>query len=79
MALAVQMTWIFNSTGGSVLLVAAYHGSLNAWNGYIDIYRGRMDGLWTYTALMVLVSLVIVVVFGKENLSRTAGRIQVDS
>jgi len=41
---AVQSTWIFNNSKGSVLLVAVYHGALNAWNGYIDIYRGQMAG-----------------------------------
>jgi Sec-independent protein translocase protein TatA len=38
-----------------------------------------MDGIWTYTALMILVSLVIVVVFGAEHLTRTGTRIQVDA
>ena len=44
---AVQSTWIFNNSKGSVLLVAVYHGALNAWNSYIDIYRGQMAGIYT--------------------------------
>jgi len=76
---AVQSSWIFNNTRGSVLLVAVYHGALNAWNGYIDIYRGQMAGVWAYTGLMAMVSVVIVIVFGAEHLSRTSRRVQVAS
>lgn len=76
---AVQSTWIFNNSKGSVLLVAVYHGALNAWNGYIDIYRGQMAGIYTYTGLMALVSIAIVLVFGAENLSLTNRRVQVES
>jgi uncharacterized protein len=76
---AVQSTWIFNNSKGSVLLVAVYHGSLNAWNGYIDIYRGQTAGMYAYTGLMALVSIVIVLVFGTEHLSRTNRRVQAAS
>jgi CAAX protease family protein len=79
MAGAVQSTWIFNNSKGSVLLVAVYHGALNAWNGYIDIYRGQMAAIYTYTGLMALVSIAIVVVFGAEHFSRTSMRVQVQS
>ncbi|MEW6229479.1 MAG: CPBP family intramembrane glutamic endopeptidase [Bacillota bacterium] len=69
-ALAVQLTWVFNNTKGSVLLAAVFHGALNTWNGYIDIYRGHMGGIYAYTALTAVVSIVVVIIFGVENLSR---------
>ncbi len=75
---AVQSTWLFNNSKGSVLLVAVYHGALNSWNGYIDIYRGQMAGPYMYTALMALVSIVIVLVFGAQHLSRTNTRVQAE-
>jgi CAAX protease family protein len=75
---AVQSTWVFNNSKGSVLLVAVYHGALNAWNGYIDIYRGQMAGIYAYTGLMTFVSVVIVLVFGTEHLSRTNRRVQAE-
>ena len=75
---AVQSTWVFNNSKGSVLLVAVYHGALNAWNGYIDIYRGQMAGIYAYTGLMTFVSIVIVLVFGTEHLSRTYRRVQAE-
>ena len=72
-AVAVQLTWLFNNTKGSVLLVAVFHGAINAWNGYIDIYRGQMAGIYAYTALMVVVSIIVVIVYGPETLSRRKG------
>lgn len=72
-AVAVQFTWLFNNTRGSVLLVAVFHGAINAWNGYIDIYRGQMAGLYAYTSLMVAVSIIVVIVYGPETLSRRKG------
>ncbi len=70
-AFAVQLSWIFNNTKGSILLVALYHGSINAWNGYINIYRGgSMGGIYAYIVLMVIVSIVIVLIYGVKNLTR---------
>jgi membrane protease YdiL (CAAX protease family) len=35
-AIVVQMTWLFNRTRGSVLLVALYHAGQNAWANLLD-------------------------------------------
>lgn len=69
-ASAVQLSWLFNNTRGSVLLVAVYHGATNAWNGYIDIFRLGMSGIYAYLASMVVISIIVVLVFGPETLSR---------
>lgn len=73
---AVQSTWIFNNTRGSVLLVAVYHGVLNAWASQIDLTSGRLGGIYAYTALSALASIVIVIAFGAEHLSRTSRRVE---
>jgi hypothetical protein len=73
LALSVQLAWIFNNTKGSVLLAAVYHGAGNAWNGHIDIYRGQMANLVAYIALMLLVSIIIVIVYGPATLARNKG------
>jgi uncharacterized protein len=79
LALGVQIAWIFNNTRGSVLLAAVYHGAINTWNGHIGIDRGEtMKGPFVYTAIMVVLSIVIVAVFGPENLSRTHPRPTLD-
>lgn len=75
MAWSIQYTWVFNNTGGSVLLAAVVHGAGNAWYGrYIDVYRGHFGGILTFTAVMVLVSIVIVVIAGPTDLSRKTKR-----
>ncbi len=66
---AILLSWIFNNTGGSVLMVAVYHGVLNAWTGYTGAMEHPIRA-YTYIALSILVSIVIVVLFGAENLSR---------
>ena len=69
-AQSVQFTWLFNNTRGSVLLAAVFHGASNAWAGYIDIYRGHFDGILTFMAVSVLITIIIVVMSGATNLSR---------
>jgi len=71
---SIQFTWIFNNTKGSVLLAAVFHGASNTWGGYIDVYRGHFGGILTFGAVSVLVSLIIVLMFGATNLSRTNER-----
>ena len=74
LAWSIQYTWVFNNTRGSVLLAAVIHGAVNAWNGYIDVYRGRFDGILAYAAVSVVVSLIIVLIAGPTHLSRTKKR-----
>jgi len=71
---SIQFTWIFNNTKGSVLLAAVLHGANNAWGGFIDVYRGHFGGILTFMALSVLVSIIIVLIAGPANLSRTNKR-----
>lgn len=74
MSWSIQYTWVFNNTKGSVLLAALFHGSVNAWNGYIDVYRGYFGSIFVYMALSVIVSLIIVLLAGPANLSRSKVR-----
>jgi hypothetical protein len=57
-----------------VLLAAVIHGAVNAWNGYIDVYRGHFGGILTYMVVSVIVSIIIVLLAGPTNLSRTNER-----
>ena len=80
MAWSIQYTWVFNNTRGSVLLAAVMHGAGNAWiGGYIDVYRGHFGGVLTFTAVSLIVSIIIVLVAGPRNLSRTNERNVVES
>lgn len=69
-AWSIQYTWVFNSTGGSVLLAAVMHGAGNAWFGsYIDVYRGHLGGIIVFMALMAAFSALLVALNG-PGLSR---------
>lgn len=71
---SIWFTWIFNNTRGSVLLAAVMHGASNTWGGYIDVYRGYFGGILAFGAVSVLVTIVIVLLAGPTNLSRTNKR-----
>jgi uncharacterized protein len=70
----VVYTWLFNNTGGSVLLVMLFHTTNNViWGGYFHaMFLGadwaRMG--WLGVALWCAVAVVLVVVNGPEHLSR---------
>jgi membrane protease YdiL (CAAX protease family) len=67
LALAIVLAWLYNSTRGSILMVALFHGGYNFWlaspasAGYISP---------TIDALFIIWAVAIVVVFGPANLSR---------
>ena len=80
MAWSIQYTLLFNHTKGSVLLAAVMHGAGNAWiGGYIDVYRGYYGGILAFTAMSLIVSIIVVLMAGPKNLSRTNGRNMVES
>ena len=70
LALSFQLTWIFANAGGSVLLAAVYHGAGNAWAGYVAIDRAGLAGQVAFTAVHVMVAVLLVVLFGPRTLSR---------
>ena len=71
---SIWFTWVFNNTRGSVLLAAVMHGASNTWGGYIDVYRGYFGGILTFGAVSVLVTIIIVLIAGSRDLSRTNKR-----
>ncbi len=74
-AWSIQYTWVFNNTKGSVLLAAVVHGAGNAWIGeYIDVYRGHFGGVVAFMVVSWIVSIIIVLLAGPTNLSRTNER-----
>jgi uncharacterized protein len=58
-------TWIYNSTKGSILLVALFHGSLNIFGAFIPGVSPIADVL-----LNCVVAIILIAVFGKAHLSR---------
>ncbi|MGB8701640.1 MAG: type II CAAX endopeptidase family protein [Thermosynechococcaceae cyanobacterium] len=62
---AFMYTWIYNSTKGSILLVALFHGSLNIFGAFITGVSPA-----AYTLLNCVVAIALIAVLGKVNLSR---------
>lgn len=75
---SIFFTWLFNNTGGSLLLVAVLHGS-EIWVAYLmmnaAIDPGNLDNYWGYGALLVLMAAVIVIINGPQHLSRVHKRV----
>ena len=70
---SIFITWIFNNTKGSLLLVAVLHGSeiwLAFWMLSTGINPEKFNNYWSYGMAMVLAAALIVIITGPENLSR---------
>jgi membrane protease YdiL (CAAX protease family) len=65
MANAFIYTWIYNSTKGSILLVALFHGSGNLFGAFIPGVSPV-----ACTLMDCVVAIVLIAVFGRANLSR---------
>jgi membrane protease YdiL (CAAX protease family) len=71
-ALSILLTWVYNSTGGSLLLVVLAHATFNL---PITILYGALGGRVTvpvllYFGLMAVAAIVVVIVAGPAHLSR---------
>src|SRR5918994_3298263 len=72
LALSVILTWVYNSTGGSLLLVVLLHATANLPLTLLLEPLGSRAVLpfWLFVGLMVVVAIVVVIVAGPAHLSR---------
>jgi len=71
----IILTWVFNSTGGSVLLCGLLHQSINVWTDILapSAAASQADQVvnqWLGLGLNLLIAALVVVVFGGRRLSR---------
>jgi cadmium resistance protein CadD (predicted permease) len=70
------MTWLYNGTGGSLLLVTIYHAVSNTVGLFVPIANTQsVANMGSYIAVMlleVLTALIIVAATGAARLPRTA-------
>ena len=75
-ALSILFTWVYNSTGGSVLMAALLHGVYNTtlvlypYEGELDIAEFPYLLGVSRTALMVVIAVLIVAVYGQKLTTR---------
>ena len=73
--LRVVLTWVFNNTGGSVLLVSLMHQSANVWTDLAGPYADPADqalNRWLGAAVLLAVDAGLVLIYGPARLSRKA-------
>jgi membrane protease YdiL (CAAX protease family) len=66
----ILLTWVYNSTGQSLPVVALFHASINATGGaaILATFFAGVDGFLVYAALAVLAVVVIVATRGRLGL-----------
>ena len=75
-SLTVLYTWMYNNTRGSMLLAYLLHAAANTWTQVFSIDHRNHAIDWTFTGLIVLAAVVVVLATGIENLLRKSMRIQ---
>ncbi len=70
LAMSVVITWIFNSTRGSLLPIIVLHGAYNTWPDLFAMTGNAPVLAWLGLAISVLPAVAIVVIFGPACLSR---------
>jgi membrane protease YdiL (CAAX protease family) len=75
-AASVILTWMYNGTGGSLLIVVLFHAASNLpLTVLLEPLEDQVaQPFLIYVALMVLAAAVVVAAFGPANLSRTHAR-----
>ncbi len=67
LALSILFTWVYNNTGGSLLLAYLLHASANVWSNILPMGVGNP---WVGLAVNGLVALIVVAAFGPAHLAR---------
>jgi CAAX protease family protein len=75
-SITVLYTWMYNNTRGSVLMAYLFHAAANTGTQVFSIDHTNPLIDWTFTGLIVLVAVIVVLVTGTENLSRKRMRVQ---
>lgn len=73
-AIVIILTWMYNSTGGSLLIVVLYHATQNAWANLLDTTPppgpNDLRPFIYAVALMWVVAIALIILCGPERLSR---------
>jgi len=70
---SITSTWLYNSAGGSILLVAVWHGAFNFTTGCVTCKTGV--GAAVLSTLVMVWAVVIVILFKPTTLSRAGKQV----
>jgi len=70
--LGILLTWLYQGSGGSLLLVALFHASINTWPGPLRLLPDATDSLRPFALVTALVWALATVVVATGGLARGA-------
>ena len=68
--LSIFYTWLYNNTGGSVLIVIIFHAVSNTSAAVVPFWTTEL-GRWVDFGLLVITAAVVLSIWGSKQLSRT--------
>jgi membrane protease YdiL (CAAX protease family) len=69
---AILFTWVFNNTGGSLLLAYLMHAASNFWPRVLPIAAMVVLFTWLPDATTILAVVLVLLIYGPTHLSRKA-------
>src|ERR687885_822833 len=70
-AMSILTAWLYNSSGGSVLIAALFHCATDAAWSYTGVLSGGPMLLWLVTGLTWLAAIVVILIAGPAHVART--------
>lgn len=67
---AILFTWIYNNTGGSLLLAYLMHAASNFWPRVLPMEAIAGPFAWLPDAITILAVVLVVLIYGPAHLSR---------
>ena len=68
--LAVLYTWLYNNTGGSLLIAIVFHTVGNASAALLPEFFASELGRWTNVAILLVIVVGVVAIWGRSTLNR---------